>query len=274
MPDSEHLLEFARRLANAGFDIDSLTYWLTAFVQSLLPDAAVRVSVYSPDGTLDTPPAVDARVYALRSSERAIGILEIQAPAKQIEAVSGDIESALEFFAPALAAAVSLREIESRVVRDTLTGLYNRTYALLRLDEELARARRRGASVGVLLVDIHGLPEINARYGAPTVDAAMRTAGQALRAACRVADIVCRYEAGRFRVVYVDIDPRASAPMSRRAREQIESRVLPVPGGAIGMKTFAGIACSNEETPSAAVLVAQAEDDLQRDKRERRLPSA
>lgn len=274
MSSSEQLLEFARRLANAGFDIDSLTYWLTAFVQSLIPQAAVQVAVYAPDGTLASPPGAELRTYELRSNGREVGVLAIDAASEQIDAVNEDIEMALEFFAPAVAAAVSLREIESRVVRDALTGLYNRSYGLVRLEEELARARRRNATVCALLVDIGGLQEINTRYGFPSGDAAIRTAAQALRAACRISDIVCRYEPGRFLIIYVDVDPKATGPMSRRAREQIEARVLPVPGGAMGMKTFAGFACSSEETPDAAALLALAEADLQRDKRERKLPTA
>jgi diguanylate cyclase (GGDEF)-like protein len=145
---------------------------------------------------------------------------------------------------------------------------------MVRLDEELARARRHNGCVCALLVDIAGLQEINTRYGFPTGDAAIRTAAHALRAACRISDIVCRYEADRFLIIYVDVDPKAGVPMSRRAREQIESRVLPVPGGAIGMKTFAGFACSSEETRDAAALIALAEADLQRDKRERKVPTA
>ncbi|HEY9179156.1 MAG TPA: GGDEF domain-containing protein [Candidatus Baltobacteraceae bacterium] len=270
MRNPEQLLEFARRLANAGFDIDSLTYWLTAFVQSLIPGAQVRVGVFAPDGTLDAPPVENERTYPLRSGGRETGVLSIDAASEQIDAVSGDIEVALEFFAPALAAATSLRDIESRVVRDALTGLYNRSYALLRLEEELARARRRNASVCALLVDLAGLKDINARYGFPSGDAAIRTAAHALRSVCRITDIICRYEADRFLVIYVDVDPKAIGPMSRRAREQIESRVLAVPGGAIGMKTFGGIACSSEDTTDASALIAHAEADLQRDKRERK----
>lgn len=269
MRDQQRLLDFARRLAQAGFDLNALTYWLTAFVQSLIPEATVHVNVRAPDGTLEQPQA-SAALYELRANDREVGILAVDAPCDQIEQVDEEIRIALEFFAPAVAAAISLREIETRVVRDALTGLYNRNYVLVRLDEELSRARRRGSGVCVLMLDIHGLAEINKKYGFPTGDAAIRTAAHALRAACRNSDVVCRYEADRFVLIYVDVDAGGSTSMARRLREQVESRVLPVPGGAIGLKTFAGMASLGEDGSDAAALIAKAEADLQRDKRERK----
>jgi diguanylate cyclase (GGDEF)-like protein len=268
--DPHRLLDFARRLANAGFDQDALTYWLTAFVQSLVPHAAVLVTLPGPDGRLVPPPAGDMSVYELRANDREVGVLMIDAPRAQVDPVNAQIRMALEFFAPAVAAAFSLREIETRVVRDALTGLYNRNYALVRLDEEISRARRRNTVVCALLVDIQGLAEINARYGFQTGDNAIRTAAQALRGACRISDVVCRYQADRFLIIYVDMDPNASGMIARRAREQVESRNLPVPGGAIGMKTFAGIACSTHETLDAASLVTAADAELQGDKQARK----
>lgn len=48
---------------------------------------------------------------------------------------------------------------------DSLTGVYNRNYMEKRLEEELARARRKGRPFSLVLVDTHGLKEINDRYG-------------------------------------------------------------------------------------------------------------
>lgn len=269
MRDPQRLLDFARRLAQAGFDLDALTYWLTAFVQTLIPHAGVHITVRAPDGTLDEPPAAHTH-YELRANDRDVGILSVDAPREQIDQADEEIRIALDFFAPAVAAAISLREIETRVVRDALTGLYNRNYALVRLEEEISRARRRNSGVCVLLLDIHGMAQINKTYGFQTGDAAIRMAAHALRAACRNSDLVCRYEADRFVLIYVDVDASSSVPMTRRAREQVESRVLPVPGGAIGLQTSAGAAMFGEDTPDAPALIAKAEADLRRDKRERK----
>jgi diguanylate cyclase (GGDEF)-like protein len=268
--DPHQLLDFARRLANAGFDQDALIYWLTTFVQSLVPHAAVLVTLPGSDGRLVPPPPGNMLVYELRANDRDVGVLMIDAPRSQVEQASAQIRMALEFFAPAVAAALSLRDIETRVVRDALTGLYNRNYALVRLDEEISRARRRNICVCALLVDIAGVGEMNAKYGFQTGDAAIRTAAQALRGACRISDVVCRYESDRFLIIYVDVDPKATTMIARRAREHIESRNLPVPGGAIGMKTFAGIACSGSDTFDAAGLIAAAEEQLQQDKQSRK----
>lgn len=42
---------------------------------------------------------------------------------------------------------------------------YNRRYCALRLGQELARARRHGHSLCLLLIDVDHFKEINDRYG-------------------------------------------------------------------------------------------------------------
>jgi diguanylate cyclase (GGDEF)-like protein len=176
------------------------------------------------------------------------------------------LREARELFDLAVANATRFVETEGRAVRDPLTGLYTRTYALARLEEELSRARRRSANICALMIDIADLDEINTKYGFPSGDAAIRTAGAALKSACRISDVVCRYDGDRFLVIYVDVVPEATASMAKRACEQIESRVLPVPGGAIGLKTRSGLALSTPETSNAATLVGVALAAMQKSK--------
>lgn len=176
---------------------------------------------------------------------------------------SADAQFARELCALMTENARKFHASEGRSARDELTAVYTRGHGLARLEEEIARARRRNGCVGTLLVDIRGLEEINAKYGFPTGDNAIRLAANALKGACRISDVVCRYAGACFLVIYVDAVAEAIGPLSRRACEQIEMRVLPVPGGAIGLKTAAGIACSTD-ADDAAALIARSHEDLLR----------
>ena len=56
-------------------------------------------------------------------------------------------------------------ELRHQALHDALTGLPNRTLALDRAEQTLARARRRGVPAAALYVDIDGFKHINDTFG-------------------------------------------------------------------------------------------------------------
>jgi diguanylate cyclase (GGDEF)-like protein len=92
-------------------------------------------------------------------------------------------------------------ELERLSSTDTLTGLANRTVFYRRLDEELARARRHGLPLCVLMIDVDHFKTINDTRGHLIGDQVLRELGHALRAALRTGDIPARYGGEEFAVL-------------------------------------------------------------------------
>ena len=74
--------------------------------------------------------------------------------------------------------AATLRE---QTVRDPLTGLFNRRYLEETLERELARARRAGTTIGVIMVDVDRFKPFNDTHGHLAGDALLRSIGALLQ---------------------------------------------------------------------------------------------
>ncbi|NUP98480.1 MAG: diguanylate cyclase, partial [Armatimonadetes bacterium] len=77
---------------------------------------------------------------------------------------------------------------------DGLTGLYVRRYFEIRLAEELARVRRLGGQVALLMTDIDHFKQFNDTYGHQVGDHVLRRMADLLKDSIRRGiDIPCRY---------------------------------------------------------------------------------
>ena len=96
-------------------------------------------------------------------------------------------------------------ELEHRAYHDALTGLPNRSLFADRLRQALARARRYGNRVAVLLLDVNGFKRINDTYGHHAGDAALVEIARRLRERVRRTDTVARWGGDEFSAVITDV---------------------------------------------------------------------
>ena len=90
------------------------------------------------------------------------------------------------------------RELFEMSITDSLTGLYNRRHAMIRLDEEIARAKRYRVPLSVLLIDLDNFKRVNDEYGHPCGDEVLRSFSKLLVETCRTTDLVSRYGGEEF----------------------------------------------------------------------------
>lgn len=84
---------------------------------------------------------------------------------------------------------------------DELTGLPNRRFAMLTLNQHLKEKKRYGGSLSILLLDADRFKQVNDRFGHAQGDALLRTLAGRLRESVRKSDIVCRLGGDEFLII-------------------------------------------------------------------------
>ncbi len=95
----------------------------------------------------------------------------------------------------------SRREVEHQALHDALTGLPNRTLLSDRAQQEIARARREGGALALLMMDLDDFKGVNDTLGHAAGDALLEQVGARLAAAVRAVDTVGRLGGDEFAVV-------------------------------------------------------------------------
>ena len=115
-------------------------------------------------------------------------------------------------------------EIERLAMTDELTAVYNRRSLFDIGDKEVSRARRTGASLSALLLDLDHFKRVNDKYGHLGGDAVLVRFVEVVRGCLRTSDILARYGGEEFLILLPTSaapaprsSPTASAPPSRRA---------------------------------------------------------
>jgi len=107
---------------------------------------------------------------------------------------------------------VQMHEIQSlqsnlrdQVIRDPLTGLYNRRYVSETLDRELDRAGREGYPVSLVMIDIDAFKEVNDTYGHYAGDLVLKHLALHLTRHTRQSDLVCRLGGDEFLLIFPNL---------------------------------------------------------------------
>lgn len=131
-------------------------------------------------------------------------------------------ETISAILALAIRNAALFQEVHENSLRDGLTGLFNRTYAIELLDGEARRARRSRAPVSVVIFDIDHFKDFNDRYGHLCGDAVLGSVGRRLREVLRSSDYKCRYGGEEFLLVLPDTPLESAQRVAENVRREIE----------------------------------------------------
>ncbi|GBG12589.1 PAS domain S-box protein [Novimethylophilus kurashikiensis] len=141
-------------------------------------------------------------VMPLSHKGEAVGVLK--AMSTQVSRFSGEDIKLLELLSELVAAAMfysakyDTNELFYQATHDGLTGLANRSLFMDRLRNEISQASRSEKSVGVLIMDMNGLKEVNDTYGHSVGDAIIKEFSSRIKACARENDTVARLGGDEF----------------------------------------------------------------------------
>jgi diguanylate cyclase (GGDEF)-like protein len=164
--------------------------------------------------------------------------------------------------------AVKYQQAESSATTDYLTGLPNARSLFLQLDRELARCKRDGKSLTVMVCDLDGFKTINDRFGHLEGNRVLRLFGQALKESCREYDYVARMGGDEFVLVAPGLASDVAGKKADQMQQLAKQAGLEVCAEDI-LSLSVGLAICPEDGANAEQLLAQADRRMYMEKQRR-----
>jgi len=155
---------------------------------------------------------------------------------------------------------VANRKLQQAALTDALTGLYNRRYALERLDQEWADATRSGQPLACMVLDLDFFKRVNDTYGHDVGDQVLRETAGVLRAALRQGDVVCRLGGEEFVVIGRGMNRQAAQACAERLRAGVAAQGIESANGALRVTISVGVAVRTADTAGPPALLKAADE--------------
>lgn len=151
--------------------------------------------------------------------------------------------------------------------QDALTGLYNRRYFDDTLAREMARAKRDGTPVSLMVLDVDHFKQINDSHGHDAGDEVLRHIGQLLLQSARQADVACRLGGEEFCVLYPGMALAHASERAEQLLQRLQGHVIATAAGPLGVRASIGLAAYPGDAGTGSDLLAAADKALYAAKR-------
>lgn len=191
------------------------------------------------------PRVLQARV---RAAQRVVDLDErVQALLREREAQLGHL-------------AIAQRRLQTAAVTDALTGLPNRRFAMDRLGQEFAAARKDGRPLSVVMIDIDRFKSVNDQFGHDVGDHVLREVAEVLRGSLRRTDVVCRLGGEEFLAICPNTSLEKCLVVAERMRSQCAAHVIETGDFVRSVTLSLGVAELEPALESIDALVKRADE--------------
>jgi diguanylate cyclase (GGDEF)-like protein len=144
---------------------------------------------------------------------------------------------------------------ERMALSDQLTGLVNRRGMEAALAREVARAKRAGSRMSVLVCDIDYFKKINDTLGHAAGDSVLRQVGRCLAGAVRASDVIARWGGEEFLILLPDTPLEGARICAEHVRQKV-AETISVPS-----RVTISIGCAQLEPGELAHLAVGRADE-------------
>ena len=202
------------------------------------------------------------------AQQRVSGFFQDITERKQHEAMQDEIKQQLELQLAEISK-LQLRLLE-QAIRDPLTGLHNRRFLDETLPRELARAKREGYSLALIMIDLDKFKRINDTYGHAAGDQVLKALSEILEKSARGTDVICRYGGEEFLVVLPRMLPELAMQHANEWRRELSETPIRHGDLMIHVTLSAGVAAFPDHGIDIDTLLSRADQALYRSKAEGR----
>jgi diguanylate cyclase (GGDEF)-like protein len=170
------------------------------------------------------------------------------------------LESVADICATAVQNAHYVERVKQLAYLDGLTGIFNRRFFELRIEEELERARRFDFGMAVIMVDIDQFKRLNDEFGHLLGDEVLRQVSSIFSQQLRKIDVVCRYGGEEFAILLSQTSHEHAVGVAEKLRRIIDAWQFP--GVPRSVTISAGVATCPEHGTNRDDLVKAADAGL------------
>jgi len=181
----------------------------------------------------------------------------VRVEAVPVRDAAGEIVGAVEVFTDQTERMEAIRRVEELteiVFLDPLTGIGNRRYAEVVLEEKMAELSRYGFRFGALFVDVDRFKEINDRLGHDAGDEVLKMVATTLARSARSLDFVGRWGGEEFVVLLANVTEFNLPLVADRARRLVEHSELGTPLGPVRVTVSVGATVVRKGETAADVV--------------------
>jgi diguanylate cyclase (GGDEF)-like protein len=197
-------------------------------------------------------------VFPMLAQSSVVGIIYVEFKVPKTSLRQADerfFETMASAGANALRNAQLFDEMEHKTRSDYLTGLVNHRSFQAMLSAELARARRHGHQLSLLIADIDHLKAVNDKLGHVIGDSVIREVAETIRMSCRNADMAARYGGEEFGVILPEAPLVEALQVAERIRERVNESIYTGAGHvtiSIGVASYPTDALGKDDLVRAA----------------------
>ncbi len=212
------------------------------------------VSIYLESGSRMCIPLV--------SFGQTLGVLVLDSARPGSFSVSDiqSLESVADICATAIQNAHYVERVKQLAYLDGLTGIFNRRYFELRIEEELERSRRFSSGMAVIMVDIDQFKRLNDEFGHLLGDEVLRQVSSIFSQQLRKIDVVCRYGGEEFAILLSQTSQQHALGVAEKLRRMVDSWQFP--GVPRPVTISAGVATCPDHGSTREELVKAADAGL------------
>jgi len=157
-------------------------------------------------------------------------------------------------------------QMREHAIRDDLTGVHNRRHFVEVAENELDRARREGATLSLVMLDIDHFKNVNDAYGHSTGDAALQAVGSMLSATMRTGDLASRLGGEEFAVLLMGMDHEDAMERAESWRSTLAAMSILADGAALRLTASFGVATFPQQAGTLVELMKVADARMYRAK--------
>jgi diguanylate cyclase (GGDEF)-like protein len=170
------------------------------------------------------------------------------------------LESVADICAAAIQNSRHFERTQQLAYLDGLTGIFNRRFFELRIQEEITRADRYEDQLAVVMLDLDNFKRLNDEFGHMLGDEVLRQVSVIFQSQLRKGDVVCRYGGEEFALLLPSTSPENASEVAEKLRRTVETWHFP--GVARPVTLSAGVAGFPEFGTSRDDIVAAADSAL------------
>jgi diguanylate cyclase (GGDEF)-like protein/PAS domain S-box-containing protein len=153
-------------------------------------------------------------------------------------------------------------QLREQVMRDPLTGMYNRRYLDDALPGEIARAVREFTPLSIMMIDIDHFKRVNDTHGHQTGDKVLKMLADILRNEARRSDVACRYGGEEFVLLLPKMNLESARVRAERWRQMFAQTDVLAEKGIFRCTLSVGIAVFPDHGSSTEDLLRNADRAL------------